>query len=233
MRVEAIQATTADGLTLRGEIVRGGDTWVLLVHDVGGDIDAWHPLRPGLVARGWTVLALDLRGHGGSDGEWLDDGGGVLDVDLGIILARRLGAHHVAVVAAGTAGVLALQAVERALADPSLELPDSLVLLSPGPLDGADPMRLRGGGLPKIVFSGAFDSGRPDVEALRRASIGWTLAVSVASDAHGTGLLDAWAPTVLDKLGTFLTEQAALRGIGRTRAEARGNVPTPAADSPQ
>ena len=45
----------------------GDDTWVVLVHDVGDDIDVWRPLRVALAARGWSVLALDLRGHGGSD----------------------------------------------------------------------------------------------------------------------------------------------------------------------
>ena len=69
MKVEAVQATTADGLTLRGELVRGSDVWICLVHDTGEDIDAWQSLRPGLVRKGWSVLALDLRGHGGSDGE--------------------------------------------------------------------------------------------------------------------------------------------------------------------
>ena len=220
MKVEALEATTADGLTLRGELVRGGEIWTVLVHEAGGDIDEWAPLRTRLAARGWTVLALDLRGHGGSDGEW-DPGRGRLDVDLAVTLARRLGGRHVCVVAAGRSGVLALRAVERALAEPAAELPDSLVLLSPGPLDGADPMGLRGGGMPKLVVTGSHDPHRSDAEALQRASIGWTLGVSVATEARGAALAAEWADVVVDKMRTFLTEQAALRGLGEARWAAR------------
>ena len=208
MKVEPVQATTADGITLRGELVRGGDVWTVLVHDAGEDIDAWRPLRSGLTRRGWTALALYLRGHGGSAGEW-PSARAELDVDLGVTLARRLGARHVTVVAAGHAGVLALRAANRALEHESFARADSLVLLSPGPLDGVDPMSLRGAGLPKLFFGGAQDPLAGDGSALARASIGWTVEVSFATAAHGTGLLAEWSQVVLDKIGTFLTEQSA------------------------
>jgi pimeloyl-ACP methyl ester carboxylesterase len=220
MRVEPVQATSADGLTLRGELVRGDETWVVLVHDVGEDIDVWKPLRSGLNRRGWTALALDLRGHGGSDGEWTGDRG-ELDVDLAVTLARRLGARHVALVTAGRASVPALRAVERAVPEERFELPDSMVLLSPGPLDGADPMTLRGAGLPKLVLLGAQDPDGADALSVARASIGWTVTVTFASEAHGTALLADWSSHVLDKVKTFVTEQSALRGLGRARAERR------------
>ncbi len=226
MPIEALEATTADGLTLRGELVRGGEIWTVLVHDAGSDIDEWASVRPLLSARGWTVLALDLRGHGGSDGDW-DPARAPLDVDLGVTLARRLGARHVSVLAGGAGGVYALRAVERALAEESAELPDSLVLLSPGPLEGADPLRLRGAGLPKLVFSGAGDPYRGDAEALRRASIGWTLGVSVATDARGAALATEWSAVVVDKMRTFLAEQAAQRGMGERRHERRRAVARP------
>jgi hypothetical protein len=54
-----------------------------------------------------------------------------------------------------------------------------------------------------------------------RASIGWTLIVTFASTAHGTGLLADWSSHVLDKMKTFITEQSALRGLGLARAERR------------
>jgi pimeloyl-ACP methyl ester carboxylesterase len=220
MQVEAIQATTADGIALRGELVRGGDTWVCLVHDEGGDIDAWQPVRPRLVRHGWTVLAIDLRGHGGSDGDWPSDRA-ELDVDLAVTLARRLGARHVCTVAAGHGGVLALRAAERALGDESFALLDSLVLLSPGPLDGADPMALRGRSIPKLFLHGALDPLAPDSEALRRASIGWTIGVTFATTARGTALASELPAQVVDKLHGFLKEQAVLRGVGWARAERR------------
>lgn len=230
MKVEAVQATTADGVVLRGELVRGGDVWICLVHDAGEDIDAWRPLRPGLARKGWSVLAFDLRGHGGSDGEWAA-GRGELDVDLAVTLARRLGGRHVCVVAAGLGAVAALRAVERALPEPSFALPDSLVLVSAGPLDGADPLTLRGQGLPKLFVHGAKDPLAADSEALRRASIGWTVGVSFGTEARGGGLVAERSANVLDKIVGLLKEQTKLRGLGETRA-AGGRPRGPASGSP-
>ena len=217
MKAEAVQATTADGVTLRGELVRGGDVWICLVHDVGEDIDAWRQLRPGLARKGWTVLALDLRGHGGSDGDWTGERG-ELDVDLAVTLARRLGARHVCVVAAGRGAVMALQAVERALPEPLFALADSLVLVSAGPLDGADPMTLRGQGLPKLFVRGAKDPLGGDSEALRKASIGWTVGVTFGTAARGSALVAERAANLVDKIHGLLKEQAKLRGLGEKRA---------------
>lgn len=223
MRAEAIEATAPDGIKLRGEIVKGSDTWLVLVHGVGADIDAWKPLRAGLAGPGWTVLALDLRGHGGSEGEWSPERA-ELDVHVPIVLARTYGARHVAVVAAAEGALLALGAVEHALPDEQLELADSLVLLSPGPLSGLDPMTLRGQGLSKLIIFGAQDPDAPDAQALVRSSIGWTVKITVATEAHGTALLEEWAPTVLDKTLSFLREQSVLRGPGLLRHERRARV---------
>lgn len=220
MRPEAVQATTADGVVLRGELVRGDDVWVALVHDVGEDLDAWRRLRPRLAAEGWSVLALDLRGHGGSEGEWSSERA-ELDVDLAVALARRLGARHVAVVGSGLGAVLALRAVERALPEEFFDLPDSLVLVSPGPLEGLDPTALRGEGVPKLVLYGARDSGAREARAIARASIGWTLEVTLPTGAHGSALLETWLPEVLDKTAAFLRERAALGGPGLARVRRR------------
>jgi pimeloyl-ACP methyl ester carboxylesterase len=219
VKVEAVQATTADGVTIRGELVHGGDVWLCLVHDIGEDIDAWRPLRPGLARKGWTVLALDLRGHGGSDGEWTG-AHGELDADLAVTLARRLGARHVCVVGAGRGAVAALQAVERALPEPRFALPDSLVLISAGPLDGLDPMALRGQGLPKLYAHGAKDPLAGDAEALRKASIGWTVGVTFGTEARSSALVAERPANVVDKIHGLLKEQTKLRGLGEKRLRA-------------
>lgn len=225
MKAQAIQATTADGLTLRGEIVRGSTTWVAFVHDVGEDIDVWRGLRRSLGARQWTIVAFDLRGHGGSDGErWMPDRA-ELDVDLAITLARRAGAEHVAVVASGRSGITTLHAIQRALSNEAFELPDSLVLLSPGPLEGLDPANLRGNGVAKLILYGALDPQAADVEAIQRASIGWTVATSFPTQARASDLLDEWPAHIHDKTRSFISEQRTLRGVGLQRAAARVRSP--------
>jgi pimeloyl-ACP methyl ester carboxylesterase len=215
---EAIQGTTADGVVLRGELTRGDtSTFLVLVHDVGRDLDDWRPLVAALAATGWSMLALDLRGHGGSDGEW-SAGRGHLDVDLGVNLARRLGAEHVAVVAAGTAALAALECVARAVAEPTFALADSLVLLSPGPLGDADPARLRGEGLATLIVSSSRGAQDADAEALMRASIGWTVRVTFVTDDRGTAILRGpFAAHVADRTASFLREQATLVGPGLAR----------------
>src|SRR3989344_4228958 len=42
----------------------GARPQLLLVHGIGGDLDAWQFVLPPLLAAGYGALALDLRGHG-------------------------------------------------------------------------------------------------------------------------------------------------------------------------
>lgn len=227
MNLEPVQATTADGVVLRGELAPGAaKVWLVLVHDVEGDLDDWRTLRTRLQPQGWNLLALDLRGHGGSDGEWRR-ARALLDVDLGVTLARRGGAEHVAIVAAGTAAVIALESVARAVDEPTAALADTLVLLSPGPLDGADPRTLRGEGLATLIIGGALDPAAGDADALRAASIGWTLGVTFATAQRGAVLIDGpFGAHVVDKLGAFVREQASSVGPGLARVRRAAAVET-------
>jgi pimeloyl-ACP methyl ester carboxylesterase len=215
---EAIQAETVDGVVLRGEVVRGpATTWLVCVHDAGGDIDVWHPLITALAPGGWNVLALDLRGHGGSEGV-AEQTLYCLDVAAGIELARRNGAEHVSIVAAGVGAIAALECVAQALDDPARALADSLVLLSPGPRTGFDPARLRGDGLATMIISGSRGSQAADAKSIQQASIGWTIGVTFATATRSTDLLAEETGThITDKIGTFLREQSTLGGPGMER----------------
>ncbi len=216
--MDPIQATTADGVVLRGEGVLGSTaTWIVLVHDAGEDIDVWRPLITALADTGWNFLALDLRGHGGSDGEW-DATRGHLDVDLGVNLAQRSGAEHIAIAGAGIGAVAALECVANAVDQPSFALADSLVLLSPGPLAGVDLGRLRGEGLATLIMSGSIGPAAGWAEELLRVSIGWSVSVSFPTEAQGTDLLQGeYGLHVADKIGAFLREQETQVGPGRAR----------------
>ena len=223
MPAEPVQATAPDGVVLRGELVRGpSTTWLVLLHDVEEDLDAWRPLRPRLHASGWNLLALDLRGHGGSDGAWTPEGA-ALDCATAVRVARALGAEHVALVAAGRTAVSALEATAAALADPDQALADSLVLLSPRGLDDADDAALRAEGLAMLLLHGARDAqAAEDAARLLRLAVGWSVNVSFGSELQGTALLSGPpAKHVADKMGTFLREQAVRGGPGLARARAR------------
>ena len=168
MTAEAVQATTADGFTLRGELVRGGGTsGSCLVHDVGEDIDAWRPLRArprraGLErARPRPARARRLRRR-----------------DRGCRTRRarrrpgrdarapRLGARHVCVVAAGPAPFWRSAPWSGRRPEPAFDSPDTLVLVSPGPLDGATRWTLRAQGLPTDLTGPPTRAGT--THALRR-----------------------------------------------------------------
>lgn len=64
---------TFDGLRIYGEHrlpegIQAPIPIALLLHGFGEDRDVWDPLAGELLAAGWAVLALDLRGHGESAG---------------------------------------------------------------------------------------------------------------------------------------------------------------------
>ena len=147
MSFEPVELAAGDGPVLRGECWVDGADWLVLFHDLGGDLDAWRPLIGLAAVRGWSVLALDLRGHGGSDDPW-DAEKCPADVALAIAEARRRGASTVCVGGAGVSAIAAL----RAASDTEL---DALVLLSPGPVPDGPRDTLRGPGISKLVVYGS------------------------------------------------------------------------------
>lgn len=182
MAPRAVELSAADGLTLRGLCWENGPSWALLVHDAGEDLDAWEDLPETLGGRGWSVLALDLRGHGGSDDPW-DPDRADLDAEAAAVFARARGAGAVCAVAAGFAGLACLRTAAR------IEM-NALVLLSPSPLDERGTDGLRGAGASKLIIVGSQDAkASADAEALARASIGWVLIVSLPTAERGIALL--------------------------------------------
>ncbi len=67
----------ADGLRLRAWLGRGrGDRLAFVIaHGLGDDLESYLDHARPLRARGHTVLLLDLRGHGGSEGSFTTLGG--------------------------------------------------------------------------------------------------------------------------------------------------------------
>lgn len=65
---EPVHFATADDVTIVGEYYAGppGGPAAILVHMMPATKESWREFVPKLVARGFSVLAIDLRGHGGS-----------------------------------------------------------------------------------------------------------------------------------------------------------------------
>lgn len=114
----AVHATTrlvaADGTRLAGTYLPGppsSPTAVLLLHGFAANRrkPAYARLADGL-SRAVPVLALDLRGHGGSGGTCTLGDHEVADVDAGLAWLRALGHRHVVTVGLSMGGTAALHA---------------------------------------------------------------------------------------------------------------------------
>lgn len=198
MRALPFEVVAADGTRLRGESWPGGPDWVLMVHDVGGDLDCWRPLIEPLGAAGYSVATIDLRGHGASDGE-VGEWSIASDLPALLAQARRDASGMMVLVAAGTVAALALS--------PDLmPRPDALVLFSPRPEGGAATADLRGDGTPKLFFVGAAD---PEADRmardLRNRSIGHAGVISFATTMQGAELLqEPWRLHVVEQVVGFV-----------------------------
>ncbi|MBZ0290826.1 MAG: alpha/beta hydrolase [Anaerolineae bacterium] len=70
---QGVEITAADELVLKGDFFAtsesdGEKPAVLLLHMLDSSRAAWNPLIPALIADGYNVLAVDLRGHGKTGG---------------------------------------------------------------------------------------------------------------------------------------------------------------------
>ncbi len=69
MESKLMEVTTEDGVALRVILARGeanNHAGVVLFHMYQQGKESWEPLLKELTGRGFTCLAMDLRGHGGS-----------------------------------------------------------------------------------------------------------------------------------------------------------------------
>jgi hypothetical protein len=89
----------AEGEAVRGHEFAAAGPPVLFLHEPGRDLDAWGPRTAEFAKKGFKVLAVDLPGHGLSDGG-PDDWAGSVGA-----LIREIGAQWgpLGVVAAGAA----------------------------------------------------------------------------------------------------------------------------------
>ncbi len=103
-----------DGSALRGVVIEGGSAPTLvLVHDLGGDLDEFGQLPELLATHGGDVIAIDLPGHGLSDGDDGDgDGDGdstaVVEAIASLVAALSDGGQPVGLIASGRSSTLGM-----------------------------------------------------------------------------------------------------------------------------
>jgi pimeloyl-ACP methyl ester carboxylesterase len=192
--------TTDDGVELRGLWAGGGDLALVLVHEIGRDLDAWGPAPDWLAAEGFRVLLFDLRGHGASDGEESP-----VDVATDVtaaITAARNESRVVIVVCAGDAADGTIAAALQAKTD-------GLVLVSPEfPLEErARPERTL---MPSLaILDKASEQWMARVRQVQSGLIGWRMIVHAGTDEHGSAMLSGkWASHAHEHIRSFARQTA-------------------------
>ena len=213
---EAIEQRLSWGSILRGVRLGAGADRALLLHESSRDIDAWRSL-PRLIAVSLAVevVALDLPGHGLSDGPWQPNRLHALIREVLLTMpATRF------VIAAGATALAALQlAADQDLA--------GLISLSPdAPHHGSG--LARSPRVPKLFFAGS--AAGDDLETARRLASsggGWAVVTSLPVGERGTGLLTTeWGGRIGEETAAFLRDCRRRRrpgaaGNGRPADEAQ------------
>ncbi len=201
MAATRIVLTTHDAVTVRGNRTGRGEDWIVLIHDYQADLTVWRAAQRFLQRKNLTRLAVNLRGHGTSEGAWSAELA-AYDVEATVDYARQQKARSVFVLAEGPGATAALAAADR-------QPPDGLILLSPGPLAGREAKQFRGNGVSKLFLVGSRrQTAHDDTQALRRWSIGWAAAVYLPTEDQGSALLSGSSRSqVLERIMAFLNEQ--------------------------
>jgi dienelactone hydrolase len=197
----AVRLTADDGAALVGESWGAGARGVLLVHDEGRSRADWELVAPKLAAAGFRVLAIDLRGHGGStlpaplaEGDWPKL---TADVAAGVQWLVAEGATEVHVVGERLGANLALAATEGVtdlvLVSPALNVRGIRVSTGVEGLGERSVLVVAGAQDPVSVKTGQWiveqAAGPSRVELLPEAKVGERL-VNVAPEA--VNLVLAW-----------------------------------------
>ncbi len=166
---------------------------MLLVHDVGQDLDAWGSVATDLIAEGYQVVAIDLPGHGLSDDPWDADTFPAV-ASLLIESLRENGSGRCFVLTAGSLVPLVGQAA-----------PDALVALSPRLSPG---WTREMSGVPCLILVGSADrDAAAEAETYFRKRTGWCVVSNFGVPENGTALLGTrWSTHIMEQTISFLRD---------------------------
>jgi pimeloyl-ACP methyl ester carboxylesterase len=137
---KTVSFPTADGAILFADLSGSGERAVVLVHGGRFNKESWAPQARTLVANGFEVLAIDLRGYGESHGPGDKDPMGApleQDVLAAVRYLHERGATSVSVVGGSMGGAAAGDA---SIASKPGEI-DKLVILGAAPNEPAEKLK--------------------------------------------------------------------------------------------
>jgi alpha-beta hydrolase superfamily lysophospholipase len=198
--VEPITFLTDDGAAIWGSLSLDSARWVLLVHDRGHDLDSFLPLSHRLVADGFSVMAIDLRGCGLSGGR-KSESKFHFDVLAAVRFAREHGAREIFAVGAGRGSDVVIEAAPDAgfgaavLVSPSLNRRGRVLRTA-----------IRRSTVPKLVLVGSQDAeALKDARGVMATAIGPRVIVTLPTRDQAHDLLGGpCAGQVMNHVSTFL-----------------------------
>jgi pimeloyl-ACP methyl ester carboxylesterase len=176
-----VQFTSRDGLRLTGQARYGARRWLVFVHDVDQDLDAWTPLIAHIEDREFSTLAFDLRGHGASEGTWQESLAD-LDVEAAVKWVRDQSPSAIGLIGAGIGCMAGLAAITR-------EPVQAFILASPAAgLAGREPETMRPA-TPKLLLVGRSESTAVlAANAVYQGAIGPTILIDLPVADQGAAL---------------------------------------------
>lgn len=150
---------TTDGIQLAGTLFGEGATAVILAHQgtFGADQTTWHPFARLLAGRGYTALAFDFRGVGGSGGK-LRYGNLALDVNAAAQFLGDRGFQHILCVGASMGGTACILAAQENAFDGLIILASTMMAGSPADSLRVSPADLELLAQPKLFISASSEN---------------------------------------------------------------------------
>lgn len=176
-----------------------GAEWVILVHAPGDDLDVWRVLTRPLLQSGYSVMAIDLPGHGLSCHEWDPNIMDEVLVEL-FAYAESNDARRRYLIVGGIIAESGLRAADNVQTN-------GLVMLSP--VTDADHQESATAGIvPKLIVVGSQTlHERVSAERLFQMCSGHTLLSSFPVPEQGTDLLlSEWGEQVREQIILFLRD---------------------------
>jgi pimeloyl-ACP methyl ester carboxylesterase len=187
----------------------GADLAVLMVHDIGADLDSIRWLAEPVAAAGVSVLCVDLPGHGLSEGQPESAAAAIATVYQGLCRAVP---GVTGVVAEGQAGSLLLSTS----LDPA---PVAATFIAPQPPGAAAPIASGWRFVPKLVIAPhGQDASGAYAQHILAATNAWSLRADLARAGDGNEPDPVFEQQVASLTIKFMLEPAAFELSSRRRA---------------